>query len=54
MVCSPAGTTIEAVAALEREGFRNAIITAMGECTRRAKEIGKEIGEIIWSFMKRL
>jgi len=41
MVCSPAGTTIEAVAALEREGFRNAIITAMGECTRRAKEIGK-------------
>lgn len=41
MVCSPAGTTIEAVVALEREGFRNAIITAMGECTRRAKEIGK-------------
>ena len=41
MVCSPAGTTIEAVAAIEREGFRNAIITAMGECTRRAKEIGK-------------
>lgn len=42
MVCSPAGTTIEAVAALERNGFRDAIITAMDECTRRAKEIGRE------------
>jgi pyrroline-5-carboxylate reductase len=42
MVCSPAGTTIEAVAALERLGFRNAVITAMGECTRRAREIGKK------------
>jgi len=41
MVCSPAGTTIEAVAALEREGFRNAVITAMKECTRRAREIAK-------------
>jgi pyrroline-5-carboxylate reductase len=42
MVCSPAGTTIEAVAALEREGFRNAIMTAMEECTRRAREIGRK------------
>lgn len=42
MVCSPAGTTIEAVAALEREGFRNAVITAMGECTKKAKEIGRK------------
>jgi pyrroline-5-carboxylate reductase len=41
MVCSPAGTTIEAVSALEREGFRNAVMTAMEECTRRAREIGK-------------
>ncbi|HBR03325.1 MAG TPA: pyrroline-5-carboxylate reductase [Ruminiclostridium sp.] len=41
MVCSPAGTTIEAVAALEREGFRNAVITAMGECTKKAREIGQ-------------
>ncbi len=41
MVCSPAGTTIEAVAALEREGFRNAIMTAMEECTKRVLEIGK-------------
>ena len=42
MVCSPAGTTIEAVAALEREGFRNAVMKAMEECTRRAREIGKK------------
>lgn len=42
MVCSPSGTTIEAVAALERKGFRNAIIEAMDECTRRAREIGRE------------
>jgi len=45
MVCSPAGTTIEAVAALERKGFRDAIITAMGECTKRAREIGRESGK---------
>ncbi len=42
MVCSPKGTTIEAVAALERKGFRDAVITAMNECTRRAREIGRE------------
>lgn len=42
MVCSPAGTTIEAVAELEKAGFRNAVIRAMGECTRRAREIGKQ------------
>ncbi|NLA84880.1 MAG: pyrroline-5-carboxylate reductase [Clostridiales bacterium] len=42
MVCSPAGTTIEAVAVLEQEGFRNAIIKAMDQCTKRAREIGKK------------
>ena len=41
MVCSPAGTTIEAVATLEQEGFRNAIIKAMDECTRKAREIDR-------------
>lgn len=46
MVCSPAGTTIEAVAALEREGFRNAVITAMGECTKKSREIGKRKGSV--------
>lgn len=42
MVCSPAGTTIDAVAALEREGFRYAVIAAMDECARKAREIGKK------------
>jgi pyrroline-5-carboxylate reductase len=45
MVCSPAGTTIEAVAALERKGFRDCVITAMKECTARAREIGRETGK---------
>ncbi|NLO40697.1 MAG: pyrroline-5-carboxylate reductase [Ruminiclostridium sp.] len=45
MVCSPAGTTIEAVAALERKGFRDCIITAMKKCTARAREIGRETGQ---------
>jgi pyrroline-5-carboxylate reductase len=40
-VCSPAGTTIEAVNALERNGFRFAVMDAMAECTKRAKEIGR-------------
>lgn len=43
-VCSPAGTTIEAVAALEKYGFRNSIIEAMNECTKKARELGKIYG----------
>ncbi|HHW32400.1 MAG TPA: pyrroline-5-carboxylate reductase [Clostridiaceae bacterium] len=38
-VCSPAGTTIEAVAKLEEYAFRSSIIEAMRECTRRAREL---------------
>lgn len=41
-VCSPAGTTIEAVSSLEKNGFRYAVIEAMNEATRRAREIGKQ------------
>jgi len=41
MVCSPAGTTINAVYALEEKGFRSVIMTAMKECTGRAIEISR-------------
>lgn len=37
MVCSPAGTTIEAVAELERLGFRNSVIQAMDKCANKSK-----------------
>ena len=37
MVCSPGGTTIEAVRVLEEKGFRSAVIEAMKACTNKAK-----------------
>ena len=37
MVCSPAGTTIEAVRVLEEKGFRSSIIEAMQACTRKTR-----------------
>lgn len=42
MVCSPGGTTIEAVAVLEKRGFRNAIIEAMDACTKKTRELGRK------------
>lgn len=39
MVCSPGGTTIEAVAELEKHGFRNAIIEAVVKCAEKSKSM---------------
>lgn len=41
MVCSPKGTTIEAVKKLEEYGFRNALIKAMEACENKSKEMSK-------------
>jgi pyrroline-5-carboxylate reductase len=39
MVCSPAGTTIEAVAALEDAGFRSAVLAGMKACSDKTKNM---------------
>ncbi len=41
MVCSPGGTTIEAVATLEEKGLRSAVIKAMRDCTKKSQEMSK-------------
>lgn len=38
-VCSPSGTTIEAVRVLEEKGFRSSVIEAMKACVRKARGI---------------
>ncbi len=38
MVCSPGGTTIEAVRVLEEKGFRSSVIEAMKACTKKARD----------------
>lgn len=40
-VCSPAGTTIEGVAALERAGFRSAVLEAMAACAEKSRQMSK-------------
>ena len=40
-VCSPGGTTIEAVEELERKGFRAAIMDAMKVCAEKSREMSK-------------
>lgn len=40
-VCSPGGTTIEAVASLEENGFRSTLIEAVVACTNKSREMNK-------------
>ena len=40
-VCSPAGTTIEAVQALEKGGFRSAVMEAMAACADKSQAMAK-------------
>lgn len=39
MVCSPAGTTIEAVRVLEEKGLRSAVIEAQKACVEKARKL---------------
>lgn len=39
MVCSPGGTTIEAVRVLEEKGLRSAVIEGQKACVRKAREM---------------
>ncbi len=41
MVCSPGGTTIDAVKKLEETGFRNSIMEAMQACFEKSKKMSK-------------
>ena len=39
MVCSPGGTTIQAVKVLEEKGFRAAVMDAMEACIEKSKSL---------------
>lgn len=41
MVCSPGGTTIEAVKVLEEKGFRAAVMEAMQQCMAKSERMSK-------------
>ena len=41
-VCSPGGTTIEAVAKLEETGFRQAVISSQRACVEKSREMSKK------------
>ena len=40
-VCSPGGTTIEAIISLEKSGFRGDLMNAMESCSKKSKEMAK-------------
>ncbi|ADL52431.1 pyrroline-5-carboxylate reductase [Clostridium cellulovorans] len=40
-VCSPGGTTIEAVATLEKLGFRSAVISAVNTCAEKSQKMSQ-------------
>lgn len=42
MVCSPGGTTIEAIYTLEQKGFRGAVMEAVRSCTLKADSMDKK------------
>ncbi|MBK4775864.1 pyrroline-5-carboxylate reductase [Candidatus Pantoea edessiphila] len=41
MVCSPGGTTIEAVSALEQNNFRSAVMRAVQKCIKKSKKLSR-------------
>lgn len=41
MVCSPGGSTIEGVYALEKSNFRGSVIDAIKECIKKTQELSK-------------
>jgi len=42
MVCSPGGTTIDAVCELEKNGLRSAVISAVKVCTKKSKAMNEK------------
>jgi pyrroline-5-carboxylate reductase len=42
-VCTPAGTTIEALWILEKNGFRSTVIEAIKSCSDKALEIESRV-----------
>ncbi|MCC3355327.1 pyrroline-5-carboxylate reductase [Bacillus sp. REN16] len=40
-VCTPGGSTIQAVATLEKQGFRASVIAAMESCSQKSKELSQ-------------